>query len=211
MPFQGLNSLLRQIEQQYQSPAQQHWRSVLQIWPQIVGEQLADQTRPLTIRSQVLQVAVANPVLVQSLMFQRSRLLKQLAQRLQQQQVTIPPESVIADLRFSTMGWHQAPPLESPYNQFNRWEQHPCQIPDVGAPEQPTQTTLFPDPHVMFQNWAKQIQQRHQSLLPCPKCEAPMLPGELARWGYCSCCYAQSHQLRAQGGDRPVYGDDPKP
>ncbi|MBE9033342.1 DUF721 domain-containing protein [filamentous cyanobacterium LEGE 11480] len=196
MAFQGLQSVLRQIERQYQSPQQRHWRSLNQVWPQIVGEKLAAQTRLMNIRSQVLQVAVANPILVQTLMFERSRFLKKLTVALAAQNNELIPETLITDLRFSTAGWHQAKTLDSPYHQFNSWDQHPCQSPPSEAPPKPTQTTLFQDPAIAFQRWSEQARDRYQTAPSCPQCSGPALAGELERWGFCSLCYSQSQMLR---------------
>lgn len=198
MPFQGLESVLRQIEQQYQSPAQYYWRSLIAVWPQVVGESLAQQTRLINLRSQVLLVAAANPVIVQTLMFKRLSLLKSLNAQLAEQQAHYSDTS-ISDLRFSTRGWHQPKAVESPYNQFNRWEHHPCRIDRDMAAAQSSQISLFQDPTTAFQRWANQMRDQHQTLPPCPQCGSPVLPGELQRWGHCSLCYAQSHIPQAQG------------
>ncbi len=196
MPFQGLQSLLRQIEQQYQSPTQKHWRSLVQVWPIVMGEKLAAQTRPTNIRAQVLQVAVANPVLVQTLMFSRSGLLKKLAVQLADRQIELPPETTITDIRFSTAGWHQPTSIDSPYNQFNSWDQHPCNTLSITPVDQAGRTAQLSDPTVAFQRWSDRVRDRDQALADCPQCCAPALPSELARWGYCSLCYAQSQMPR---------------
>jgi predicted nucleic acid-binding Zn ribbon protein len=190
MPFQGLQSLLNQIERQYQSPTQRHWRSLIAVWPQIIGAKLATQTRPTNIRTQVLQVAVANPILVQTLMFDRPRILQQLNQHLNAPGIAPDPETTIIDLRFSTTGWYQTRSNDSPYNEFNRWDHHPCQQPQPARP-QPQQIPLFNDPQTTFDRWASQVQHRDQNLPLCPQCQAPALQTELDRWGYCSLCYSQ--------------------
>lgn len=195
MPFQGLQSLLRQIERQYQSPLQRHWRSLVQVWPIVMGEKLAAQTRPTNIRAQILQVAVANPVLVQILMFERSRLLKNLAQQLADRQIELIPETTITDIRFSTAGWHQPTSIDSPYNQFNSWDQHPCNLPS-SPPVIPRRAEPVADPTTVFQRWSDRVRDRDQALPDCPQCSAPALPSELARWGYCSLCYSQSQMPR---------------
>jgi predicted nucleic acid-binding Zn ribbon protein len=195
MPFQGLQSLLRQIERQYQSPTQRHWRSLVAVWPIVMGEKLAAQTRPTNIRAQILQVAVANPVLVQILMFERSRLLKKLAVQLADRQIELTPETTITDIRFSTAGWHQPIAIDSPYNQFNSWDQHPCNTP-APISESVVQTNHLSVPTTVFQRWSDRVRLRDQALPDCPQCSAPALPSELDRWGYCSLCYSQSQMPR---------------
>jgi predicted nucleic acid-binding Zn ribbon protein len=196
MPFQGLQSLLRQIERQYQSPTQRHWRSLVEVWPIVMGEKLAAQSRPTNIRAQILQVAVANPVLVQILMFERSRLLKKLAAQLADRQIELTPETTITDIRFSTAGWHQPMTIDSPYNQFNSWDQHPCNTPPITPMDQAGATAQLSDPAAAFRRWSDRVRDRDQSLPDCPQCSAPALPSELARWGYCSLCYSQSQMPR---------------
>jgi predicted nucleic acid-binding Zn ribbon protein len=218
MPFQGLQSLLRQIERQYQSPTQRHWRSLVQVWPIVMGEKLAAQTRPTNIRAQVLQVAVANPVLVQTLMFSRSGLLKKLAAQLADRQIELTPETTIIDIRFSTAGWHQPTSIDSPYNQFNSWDQHPCQALPV-AESPPSAPSNCLDPAIAFQYWGDQVRSRDHLLPPCPRCSAPAATSELERWGYCSLCYSQSQMprpdqsLAAPDGQRSVgdHRDNPPP
>jgi predicted nucleic acid-binding Zn ribbon protein len=217
MPFQGLQSLLRQIERQYQSPTQRHWRSLVEVWPLVMGEKLAAQTRPTNIRAQVLQVAVANPVLVQTLMFSRSGLLKKLAVQLADRQIELTPETTITDIRFSTAGWHQPIAIDSPYNQFNSWDQHPCQTSTDVTAAASVPTPQSADPVTVFQQWSDRLRDRHHNLPGCPQCSAPAWPSELARWGYCSLCYSQSQMPRpdqslAAPDDRPsIAPDRPSP
>jgi predicted nucleic acid-binding Zn ribbon protein len=212
MPFQGLQSLLRQIERQYQSPTQQHWRSLVEVWPIVMGEKLAAQTRPTNIRAQILQVAVANPVLVQTLMFDRSRLLKKLVAQLADRQIELTPETTITDIRFSTAGWHQPTSIDSPYNQFNSWDHHPCQALPGSVPPAPAASATALDPAMVFQDWGDRVRSRDRQLPLCPRCSAPAAPSELERWGYCSLCYSQSQMPRpdqslAATDDRRSVGD----
>jgi predicted nucleic acid-binding Zn ribbon protein len=208
MPFQGLQSLLRQIERQYQSPIQRHWRSLVEVWPLVMGEKLAAQTRPTNIRAQILQVAVANPVLVQTLMFDRSRLLKKLVAQLVDRQIELTPETTITDIRFSTAGWHQPTSIDSPYNQFNSWDHHPCQALPGSVPPSPAASATALDPAVVFQDWGDRVRSRDQQLPLCPRCSAPAAPSELERWGYCSLCYSQSQMPRP---DQSLAATDDRP
>ncbi len=157
MAFQGLPALMRQIERQYQSPAQQQWRQLQQQWPAIVGDRLAAQTRLVNLQQQVLQVAVANPMWVQTLMFERPKLLKKLnagpsnsasnsasnspnhppanpMSGVDMPGVDMPGASMpgaiekILDIRFSTAGWYKSPPSGTPYEANGGLHQHPCQL-----------------------------------------------------------------------------------
>jgi predicted nucleic acid-binding Zn ribbon protein len=191
MAFQGLSALIRQIERQYQSPAQQQWRQLQQIWPQVVGDRIAPQTRLVNQQSQVLQVAVAHPMLAQTLMFERPKLLKQLNAHLAN------PESHILDIRFSTAGWHQPLPTGSPYAASHDFKQHPCQLHPADAaitpPSTPPSSLPRPsDPHQAFVRWATRIRDRDQFLPSCPACGVAAPTGELDRWGSCAICFAQT-------------------
>ncbi len=61
-------------------------------WRKAVGEMFSQFTRPGSVRRGKLEVTVANSTLVQELSFQKSQLLKSLAELL--------PDEKIEDLRF---------------------------------------------------------------------------------------------------------------
>lgn len=198
MQLASLQALLRPLEQQYQTPAQRQWRSLLTLWPSLVGEQLATQTKPLRLQDQVLQVSVANPVLVQTLMFQRSAWSKKLNRAL--------GEELVTDLRFSTIGWH-SPSRDVPT--VIPEQPHPCRWEATTAPK-PKSRLLNKDPIAAFAQWAQQVRDRAKDLSNCPRCGSFITPGELARWGICSCCYAQGQfeQSRAGHLDHNLEDDD---
>jgi predicted nucleic acid-binding Zn ribbon protein len=185
MQLASLQTLLQPLERQYQTPAQQQWRSLLTLWPSLVGEQLAAQTKPLRLQDQVLQVSVANPVLGQTLMFERSRWVKKLNQAL--------GEELVKDLRFSTIGWY-APSRDVPT--VIPEQPHPCRW-DVPMPNAGPKKSRLPnkDPIVAFAQWEQRVRDRAKDLFDCPRCGSFITPGELARWGVCSCCYAQDQFL----------------
>jgi len=61
-------------------------------WRQAAGEQLGGQTRPGQVRRGVLEVFVGNSTLAQEISFQKTALLKKLAE--------LAPDEKIRDLRF---------------------------------------------------------------------------------------------------------------
>ena len=61
-------------------------------WNEAVGEPLAQQTRPGTIRGGVLEVLAANSTLLQELTFQKHELLQKLGRLL--------PDQPVRELRF---------------------------------------------------------------------------------------------------------------
>jgi predicted nucleic acid-binding Zn ribbon protein len=175
MTFQALQGLLKRLEQQYQTPEQQEWRRLEAAWPSLV-KSAADQTRPVTIRRGVLQVAVAHPAWVQTLMFQRVALLAQVNALL-------------------------ATPLtagdQSPYQMISRYD-HPSAVPPLPvSPQTPPVPPPVPPkpisktPQAAFQNWADRVQARAQILPLCPQCGCPTPPGELERWQICGICLYQ--------------------
>jgi predicted nucleic acid-binding Zn ribbon protein len=188
MTFQALQGLLKRLEQQYQTPEQQEWRRLEAAWPSLV-KSAADQTRPVTIRRGVLQVAVAHPAWVQTLMFQRVALLAQVNALL---------DTPLTDIRFSTTGWHQADAGDqSPYQMISRYD-HPSAVPPLPvSPQTPPVPPPVPPkpisktPQAAFQNWADRVQARAQILPLCPQCGCPTPPGELERWQICGICLYQ--------------------
>ncbi len=56
-------------------------QTLRQLWPELVGEAVAAQTYPLSLRRQVLQVATSTPAWAQNLTLQRQLILKKLNSR----------------------------------------------------------------------------------------------------------------------------------
>jgi predicted nucleic acid-binding Zn ribbon protein len=180
MTFQTIQGLLKRLEQQYQTPEQQEWRRLEAAWPSLITAAGA-QTRPVTIRRGVLQVAVAHPAWVQTLMFQRVALLAQVNALLDQP---------LTDIRFSTTGWHRADAgNQSPYQVISRYD-HPSSVPPAAPLSMPA-AVAPKTPQGAFQSWADRVQARAQILPLCPQCGCPTPPGELDRWQICGICLYQ--------------------
>jgi predicted nucleic acid-binding Zn ribbon protein len=192
MAFQGLQALMRQIERQYQSPAQAQWRQLQTDWPKVVGDRMAAQTKIVSLQKQVLQVAVANPVWVQTLMFERPKLLKRLNACLVGHQSDSPPEPIV-DIRFSTAGWHKTAASGTPYETFPGLGQHPCRSgAGMQADAKAAAVPVPCDPMQSFQRWKERIHDRDVTLPTCPSCGLAAPAGELDRWGCCAICFAQA-------------------
>jgi predicted nucleic acid-binding Zn ribbon protein len=186
MPFQALHTLLQRLDHQYQTPEATDWRSLVQQWPEVVGQRAAPNSRPLGIQRGTLQVAVSSPVWGQTLMFERSRLLSRLNQQLHRP---------LRDMRFSTARWHETPGVGTPYEQAMLSHQHPCYVePPAAPPPAPPRLERSLHPSLAFERWSQSIQQRSRALASCPRCLAPTPAGELARWTVCSLCYSQNNQ-----------------
>ncbi|HAX87688.1 MAG TPA: DUF721 domain-containing protein, partial [Cyanobacteria bacterium UBA11370] len=96
--FKSLNHISIALENQSVFQQQQQLQQVLNCWAEVVGEQVAQHTRPYGISKDSLDVATSSSVWVQDLKFRRYLILKQLNAHL---------SSPLADIRFSTSQWHQ--------------------------------------------------------------------------------------------------------
>jgi predicted nucleic acid-binding Zn ribbon protein len=164
-------------------------QTLRQIWPELVGDAVAAQTYPLSVRRQVLQVATSTPAWAQNLAFQRQLILKKLNSRLH------PPFS---DIRFSPGAWHEGsgpatalhPDVELTGKFYNapRQDGQPPGSLRNSAPQQPPS-----DPKAAFERWARVVkqQQTQQNMFPCPTCRCPTPAAELERWFVCGFCHRQ--------------------
>jgi predicted nucleic acid-binding Zn ribbon protein len=187
MALKSLDGLLHRLEAQPTWQTHRQLRAILDCWHQVVGEIVAQQTQPVAIRQMVLQVAVANHLWAQNLMFERVRILDKLNAYL---------STPLSDIRFSTARWHKQIHQPSLTELATVWHNHPSfldsadmltarSLPHPKAPET--------DPEIVFQGWIQQVQRRSQSLPLCPKCHCPSPIGELQRWSVCALCAVKKH------------------
>ncbi|MGD1716224.1 DciA family protein [Hydrocoleum sp. CS-953] len=179
MDFQSLNHILGNLKIMERSPQQQHFLKLTESWEQILGV-MARETKPLYIERRVLYVATSSAALSQELRFLVPQLLEKLNHLL-----SIP----LDDIRFSPARWHNHYPLnQSLQNEKNDWQKHPSMIPQLNPPSLANSTPKNQNPQTTFQNWAKAIKNRSQSLPLCPQCQSPTPPGEIERWSVCAIC-----------------------
>ena len=95
--FSSLESLVGTLEHRPQWRSHQKFQQILDCWPQIVGDVVAVQTRPMSIQRNVLSVSTSTPVWSQNLAFQRQHILKKLG--------TYVPDHQLKDIRFSPAKW----------------------------------------------------------------------------------------------------------
>jgi predicted nucleic acid-binding Zn ribbon protein len=173
MTFEGLNAVLTQLKKTHWKD-QQALDRLLRLWPEIVGPEVAAQTRPVSLNAQgILQVSTSSGVWAQNLAFERVRLLVK---------VRAAWNPAVKDIYFSPRQWHQrpiAPPrsLEMDLSAIER----------TGAVQQ--KPTDPKDAQAAFANWAKSV--RHnasQHAIRCPICECSTPAAELSRWGRCALC-----------------------
>ncbi len=181
MSWQSLPQLLQHVAQQPTWQQHHHFQQLLRDWPTIVGDVVAQQTRPISIRRGVLCVATASSVWAQNLSFERQRILAKLN--------AILPQP-LTDIRFSGAQWSEVPLVTSADRPLG--QAHPSFTPVVNAPASPPiETAATPDR--AFQHWQQHLQQQRQQLPLCPQCQCPTPPGELARWSVCALCVRQAN------------------
>lgn len=177
--LKSLNHILGAIENQPQLQGAQEFQRLLEVWSQVVGVEVAAQTRPISIARDVLYVAASGSVWVQELKFRRRSILKKLTALL-----SMP----IADIHFSTAQWqNESSAVTWGVNAQKSWQEHPSLVVDAPTPPMPT-AAVPQDPRTAFQNWAAAMQARSLNLPLCPDCQCPTPPGELERWSVCGLC-----------------------
>lgn len=179
MPLQDLHHLLNAIDPVYQNPEHQQLQRISELWIELVGAAIAEQTCPIALQRNTLQVAVSNSVWTQTLLFERPQILRKIHDRL---------NLILTDLRFSTAQWHQKPDEVEGF--ADPWETHPSRLPEKNCAIE-NQLTLINDPTTAFQKWSNWVQKRSQNLPLCPSCGCPTPAGELERWSVCSLCIAK--------------------
>lgn len=181
--LKSLNHILAGVEHQPQWQGPQEFQRLLQLWSEVVGKAVADQTRPCSISRDVLYVAASSPVWVQELKFRRRSILKKLNVHL---------STSLTDIHFSTTQWQENSAATWGPNSAKLWQEHPSRVVETSVAS--SQADVPRDASSTFQNWAKQIQSRSQSLPLCSECQCPTPPGELERWSVCGLCAVKKWQ-----------------
>jgi len=198
MDIQPLTGILSGIGSGSEWDQQRQFRQLIEQWPTLVGDSVAQHSCPLEILNGVLQVATSTAVWAQNLSFERRRILKKLNQRSQFQVLNLK------DIRFSTAQWHNRPGSSgaiavdtrlNSHQQQLQWQQHPSRLPalkqntDAAAPVEPA-----PSAAEAFAHWAYRRQQQVSQVPACPQCKSPSPAGELQRWGVCAFCMTRHWQ-----------------
>jgi predicted nucleic acid-binding Zn ribbon protein len=177
--MQSIHTLMQTLERSPQWQANASLRRVLATWPQLVGEAVAQHSRPTKIHRQALQVSVSSAAWSQTLTFERSRILQKLHVALPETQQTIQ------DLRFATADWHRLTQRSQPTERPTLAE-HPswAESPHVRAKVGPLNA------QEAFQRWADCKRTQLASQGHCPHCGSPCPASEVSRWGKCAVCIA---------------------
>lgn len=184
MDLQNLGGILNHFGQDDAWRQQRLFQMLVQQWHQLVGDSVAQHTRPTGIHLEVLQVAASTPVWAQNLSFERRRILLKIQQLPQLRSLQLK------DIHFSTAQWH-TPALDPDQRldtnqQQTLWQQHPSRLPQVDSALLPT--------GLSFEQWQMRRQQQNQTLPSCPRCQCPTPQGELQRWSVCAFCATQRWQ-----------------
>jgi len=167
----SLDSLSQVLEQISRKPT---WRRhkrlavILQCWQELVGQDVARQTRPTGIFQEVLQVATSSAVWCQELSLQRSPILSKINQIL----LRTHPQELLKDIHFSTVRWQQ----------------------DTASPltkSRPSSVVLEPPADALTAvQRLRQTLEQHKNC-QCPLCQSYTTPADLERWGVCRFCARQ--------------------
>jgi predicted nucleic acid-binding Zn ribbon protein len=177
MGLEGLSAVLAGLKQtRWQD--QQLFEKFVQLWPEIVGTDVAAQTRPIKITPQdVLQVATSSGVWAQNLAFERLRILAK---------VNAVWSKPLKDIHFSAHQWHRSAPLRS--LQFSEIDLTPKGRASLSRSPQPSPETA----QEAFLRWSKAVQQQaSRNGQCCPICHCSTPIDELKRWGHCALCIAR--------------------
>lgn len=177
MALEGLNAVLAQLKRtRWQD--RQSFEKFVRLWPDLVGPEVAAQTRPTKITTQdVLQVATASGVWAQNLAFERIRILKK---------VNAVWPKPIKDIHFSAQQWHHSAPKKSPkYTETDLTPKQRTKSTQVARPKPETSQEAF-------QRWSNAVQrQASRNSMRCPICECLSPLEELKRWKRCALCTAR--------------------
>lgn len=181
MTFEGLNAVLTQLKKT-------HWRDqqaidrLLRLWPDIVGPEVATQTRPISLNAHgILHVSTSSGVWAQNLAFERIRLLAK---------VRAAWNPAVKDIYFSPRQWHQ--------HQSSQPRSLETDLTTIRHAKAIQQEPADPkDAHAAFANWAKSVRHNaNQHATRCPLCDCLTPAVELSRWGRCALCTSRPNDTK---------------
>ncbi len=179
MTSQSLEQILKGVTQQPQWEKYQQFDHLIKCWHKIVNDKIAQHTRIVYLKNQVLWVAVSSSVWAQNLSLQRYTLVQKLNQLLDQP---------LIDIRFSPGSWNSLKNLTTNPNYSPDLEQYSSNLDldqqlfselNLETPQTPQQA---------LHNWLEVIKLRSQFMSRCPICQSPTPEVELKRWQMCGYC-----------------------
>jgi predicted nucleic acid-binding Zn ribbon protein len=192
MALSGLSHILHNIQSRTSWQQRCQYLLVVEHWAAIVGESVAQQSSPIGIHQNVLQVAVSNSIWSQALTFERLRILT----KINDMMAKLSPQRnsqdaiKIVDIHFSTAKWATRQQTLSLAKLSNT--EHPSYLPEIkNSSASPTPLQPLPPPEnarEAFERWQKIMKLRSPQMPRCPQCDRPTMKGELTRWQMCRVC-----------------------
>lgn len=159
--------------------SQPHWSGykllerIQSLWPDVVGEVVSQNTQPIRIQQQILQVATSTSTWAQNLVFQRKLILSKLNPQL---------AKPLVDLRFLAGEWYRDRP-------------DAVSVSIAFAERQANSFSPAPTPEEAFTRWVEKVKESHSSCPRCPVCGSPTPRVELDRWRKCCFCQMQNRNF----------------
>lgn len=178
MTFNSIDKLLNQILSQPQWERQRRYHQLTKFWYQVINQKIAQHTRPVSLRDDILYIATSSSSWCQDLNLQRRSLIVKINRRI---------ETPIKDLHFASVKWYQNQVITTD-NQDDSKE-HPSMI----IPE--SSFNFFPSdtPQEALEKWLQVIKNRATTWKICPRCHTNCPEGELKRWNICAICFQEEN------------------
>jgi predicted nucleic acid-binding Zn ribbon protein len=176
----SFDSIERIIDRLLNDPAwekQRQYLLVRECWVKTVNSTIVQNTRLLSLDRHLLFIATPSAAWAHNLSLQRYQLLQRLNSQL---------PFVLADLRFSPVGWH----TNSSKLQVSELIEHPSQLKNTNY--ESIEPAPSPTPAASLARWLSVVAARSQFLPLCPQCQTPTPDGELDRWQVCTYCFRRN-------------------
>lgn len=181
MALYSIDKLLNQILSQPQWEKQRRYHELTKFWYQVVNHKIAQHTRPVSLKDDVLFIATSSSSWSQDLNLQRRSLIIKINRRV---------ESPIKDLHFASVKWYQNQSISLDEEDNNK--EHPSTI----FPEFSFNLLPADNPQEALKKWLEIIKKRAITWEICPRCQTNCPEGELKRWGICAVCFQQENSSK---------------
>lgn len=181
MALYSIDKLLNQILSQPQWEKQRRYHELTKFWYQVVNHKIAQHTRPVSLKDDVLFIATSSSSWSQDLNLQRRSLIIKINRRV---------ESPIKDLHFASVKWYQNHSISLDEEDNNK--EHPSTI----FPEFSFNLLPADNPQEALKKWLEIIKKRAITWEICPRCQTNCPEGELKRWGICAVCFQQENSSK---------------
>ena len=178
MTLYSIDKLLNQILSQPQWDKQRRYHELTKFWYQVVNHRVAQHSRPVSLRDEVLFIATSSSAWAQDLNLQRRSFIVKINRRV---------ESPIKDLHFSPVKWYQNRPIS--VDREDDTKEHPSTI----IPKSSFNLLPVDNPQEALEKWLEIIKKRATTWEICPSCRTNCPKGELKRWGICAVCFQQEN------------------